>query len=114
LSADLDAKAKAASEKWSGARRHFTARPACFSAAGSEATIMTVIAMAIISMANRIEPGNMSGTIGTPVMTRAKGANAGQTSPLYRPARESMNALPPAASAARDLETHQSSCGRSH
>jgi hypothetical protein len=108
LSADLDAKAKAASEKWSGARRHFTARPAYLPVAGSEATIMTVIAMAIISTANRIEPGNMSGTIGTPVMTRVKRR-------LCIDLHGSrMNALPPATSAATDLETHQSSCGRSH
>jgi hypothetical protein len=68
-----------------GIRRHFTARPAYFSVAGSEATIMTVITM-VISTANRIEPGNMSGTIGTPVMTRAKGAKAGQTPPVCGPA----------------------------
>jgi len=61
--------------------RHFTVRLRYFSAAGSEATIsettiITVI-MTAISTVSVIGRRNVSGTIATPVITRAKGANAG-------------------------------------
>jgi hypothetical protein len=48
---------------------------------------MTVITT-VISTANVIGRRNMSGTIGTPIRTRAKDANAGQCA-LYRPAQSS-------------------------
>jgi hypothetical protein len=52
--------------------------------AGSEATIMTAIVMAV-STAHLIEHGNTSGTIETPVITRRKGANGGQSPPCLDP-----------------------------